>query len=99
MHLEIETKGAQIFFRIILIALFIVTYFPDLAMSSNSCTVWAWGSNLRDQLGDSTEIDRLTPVRVKNLSGVTEAAIGNGYSIALKVDGTVWGWERIDMGH
>jgi alpha-tubulin suppressor-like RCC1 family protein len=54
--------------------------------------VWAWGRNRHGQLGDGTNTDRLTPVLVVNLSGVTHIAAGGSHSLALKNDGTVWGW-------
>lgn len=79
--------------------LFALLYFICENNAAYAGTLWAWGSNLRGQLGDGTEIDRLTPVRVNGMIGVTEVAIGDGYCIALKADGTVWGWGRIDMGH
>ncbi len=37
---------------------------------------------------------RLTPKQVTSLTGAVDLAAGNGYSLALKADGTVWafGW-------
>ena len=64
----------------------------SLALEADG-TVWAWGNNFDGQLGDGTTTDRASPVPVKGLSGVTSiAAAGNGYSLALKADGTVWAW-------
>jgi alpha-tubulin suppressor-like RCC1 family protein len=63
----------------------------SLALKSDS-TVWAWGYNRLGQLGDGTLIDRSTPVRVQNLSGVRTVAGGALHSLALKGDGTVWAW-------
>ncbi|WP_442950471.1 OmpL47-type beta-barrel domain-containing protein [Paenibacillus sp. FSL H7-0357] len=56
-------------------------------------TVWSWGSNSRGQLGNGSTTSSAIPVQVKELSGVI--AISNSeseYSLALKGDGTVWGW-------
>jgi 6-phosphogluconolactonase (cycloisomerase 2 family)/alpha-tubulin suppressor-like RCC1 family protein/fibronectin type 3 domain-containing protein len=59
----------------------------------NDSTVWAWGYNTTGQLGDGTTIDHSTPVQVlSGLSGVAAVTAGYQYSIALKNDGTVWGW-------
>jgi alpha-tubulin suppressor-like RCC1 family protein/subtilisin family serine protease len=59
-------------------------------------TVWAFGSNESGQLGDGTQsfgsFSRLTPVLVQNLSDVTALAGGFSHSLALKGDGTVWGF-------
>jgi len=62
----------------------------------NDGTVWAWGCNGNGQLGDGTTSNRYTPIKVKNLTGITAIAAGgaNGFdfSLALKNDGTVWAW-------
>jgi len=64
----------------------------------NDSTVWAWGNNSIGQLGDGTATQRTIPVQVVGagglglLSGVTAVAAGNGHSVILKNDGTVWTW-------
>jgi alpha-tubulin suppressor-like RCC1 family protein len=69
----------------------------SLAVISDG-TVWAWGSNLRYQLGDGTNTQRTSPVQVKGpggvgfLTGVSAASAGSLHSLALKSDGTVWAW-------
>src|SRR5215468_9028655 len=40
---------------------------------------WAWGSNFNGELGDGTSTERLTPVRVQNLSGLLTVAAGGGH--------------------
>lgn len=61
-------------------------------------TVWTWGDNGYRQLGDGTSTSYKTnPVQVKNynataLTGVASIAAGRFHNIALKTDGTVWGW-------
>lgn len=63
----------------------------------NDGTVWAWGANGNGQLGDGTDIDRITPVQVVGLSNII--AIGAGdHSLALRSDGTVWAWGLNDHG-
>lgn len=69
----------------------------SLALKSDG-TVWAWGTNFYGQLGDGTNTDRLTPVRVSGLAGITAiVATANG-SLALKNDGTVWAWGQLAAG-
>jgi len=61
-------------------------------------TVWAWGSNGSGELGDGSYTNRLAPIQVTGLSGVTAIAGGGYYTVALKSDGTVWAWGRNDCG-
>ncbi|HBE78217.1 MAG TPA: hypothetical protein DDW65_10610 [Firmicutes bacterium] len=59
--------------------------------------VWAWGDNTYGQLGNGNKIMQTTPVLVKlsdgtPLTNITDIKAGQGHSIALKSDGTVWAW-------
>ena len=61
---------------------------PPAAVSGET-VVWDWGQDW----GDPTSIGpRLFPVQLPNLKGVVAIAVGNAHSLALKNDGTVWGW-------
>ncbi len=58
-------------------------------------SVWAWGSNNSNQLGDGTATDTLVPIQVPTLgpgSGVIAIASGITTAYALKSDGSVWAW-------
>jgi len=54
------------------------------------------GQQLLRQLGDGTNRNSSIPVRVTGLTGVVAIDTGGsdsgGCSLALKSDGTVWGW-------
>lgn len=67
----------------------------SLALKADG-TVLAWGDNTCGQLGNGTFEDSSVPVKVTGLSNVIAVDTGGsdsgGCSIALKSDGTVWGW-------
>ena len=68
----------------------------NLALKEDG-TVWAWGSNHSGQLGDGTNIQRVSPVLVEDaagnyLQGFTQVSAGFFHSLGLKDDGTVWAW-------
>src|SRR5205085_4746869 len=72
------------------------------AGASADMFAWAWGLNTVGQLGDGTTTNRLTPVPVKNLSGVTAVAGGNAHSLGLTINGTLCGWgvkDNCNMGY
>lgn len=76
-----------------------------LAVRSDG-TVRAWGYNGYSQLGTTTTAAcgayhdpcSTTPVQVKNLTGVSTVAGGGNFSLALKSNGTVWGWGENGYG-
>jgi alpha-tubulin suppressor-like RCC1 family protein len=64
----------------------------SLALESDG-SVWAWGHNDRGQLGNGTNVQSGKPARVKGLTGKFVAiAAGWFFALALRSDGTVWGW-------
>ena len=59
---------------------------------------WAWGVNNKGQLGDGTTINRLTPVRPPNFTGIVAVAGGGYHSLAITSDGRVWSWGFNEVG-
>ena len=65
-------------------------------------TVWAWGINVFGQLGNGSYDPvgdclpscpgHTTPSQVIGLQDVVAVSAGSGFSLALKRDGSVWGW-------
>ena len=56
-------------------------------------TLWAWGSNVNNGLGDGTPNTRSSPVSV--LGGFTDwiqTSAGGYHSIGLRANGTLWAW-------
>jgi alpha-tubulin suppressor-like RCC1 family protein len=60
--------------------------------------VWAWGFNYAGALGDGTLETRYTPAQVQGMTGVVAVAAGNQSSLALRTDGTGWGWGNNSCG-
>lgn len=58
-------------------------------------TVWAWGRNLRGQVGQPQSMSFVNrAVQVQGLSSITAIAAGANHSLALSSNGTVWAWGR-----
>lgn len=56
-------------------------------------TLWTWGSDYYGQLGNGTgETNRTTPVQIGSATNWAKVAAGEGFSIAVKKDGTLWAW-------
>jgi len=64
----------------------------SLAADPTSGKAWGWGWNVYGQLGDGTQIQRLTPSQVSAVTSFTEVAGGAWHSVGLGSDGSVWTW-------
>jgi alpha-tubulin suppressor-like RCC1 family protein len=62
----------------------------------NDSTLWAWGSNSRGQegspLGSGYEAVQVALAFSSYLTNVVSVSAGTTYSIALRNDGSIWGW-------
>ena len=66
--------------------------YHSLAVKSNG-TLWAWGRNYYGTLGDGTNTNRNAPVQeVLGHTDWKNVAGGGEFSIAIKTNGTMWGW-------
>lgn len=62
-------------------------------------TVWGWGDNYGGgTIGNGVTETSGTPAPVPGLSGISAVSVGYGHALALKNDGTVWGWGYNDAG-
>jgi len=62
-------------------------------------TIWSWGLNDNGQLGDGTIANSYVPVQES--TGATdwvEVAAGRFHTVAIKSDGTLWGWGLNSLG-
>ena len=55
-------------------------------------SLWAWGYNGVGELGDGTNVDRNTPVRIGSETNWSAISAGEFRTIALKTDGSIWAW-------
>ena len=56
--------------------------------------VFGFGSNFYGQMGNggTSTSPQFTPTRVQGIDSVVQVSAGLGFVLALKQDGTVWGW-------
>lgn len=70
----------------------------NLALSENG-TLWAWGSNANGQFGDGTTQGQKSPVQIgKDNDWGFVATSPFNHTLALKKNGTLWGWGRNQTG-
>ncbi|WP_338078799.1 hypothetical protein [Corallococcus exercitus] len=57
-------------------------------------SLWGWGLNFNGCLGNPATLDNLvpTPSPVVGQSGATAVAAAEGFTLALRSDGTLWGF-------
>ncbi len=56
-------------------------------------TLWGWGENIQGGgLGLNDRIDRSSPVQVGTQTNWKYISAGEFYALAIKNDGTLWGW-------
>lgn len=61
-------------------------------------TIWSWGENFNGELGDGTNIERPTPVKVGIDNNWILVASGDYHTLGLKSNGTMWAWGENKFG-
>ncbi|MBO7744465.1 hypothetical protein I8J29_09680 [Paenibacillus sp. MWE-103] len=63
-------------------------------------SVWAFGGNEHGQLGNGQQSSAIAtqPIQVTGLTDMKMVSAGDNHSLALKNDGTVWGWGGNEFG-
>ena len=77
-------------------------YYHTVAIKGDGGELWAWGSNLRGQLGDGASSHRPSPVKVLesglHFTGVETVSAGGNHTVAIKDDGSLWSWGLNEFG-
>jgi alpha-tubulin suppressor-like RCC1 family protein len=55
-------------------------------------TLWAWGNNYYNQLGDGTGTNRMEPIQIGTDNDWVSISAGTHHSMAFKADGSLWSW-------
>ncbi|OGX80886.1 hypothetical protein BEN47_06445 [Hymenobacter lapidarius] len=62
-------------------------------------TLWGWGSNSGNQLGDGTSNIRYAPVQIGTATNWQQVVTGSSaHTVGIRTDGTLWVWGRNDEG-
>ena len=70
----------------------------SIATARADGSVWVWGNNEASQFGDPQYSSQPSPVKVTNLTGLAEFAVGDMHVIARDASGAVRSWGRNDKG-
>ncbi len=63
----------------------------QMALRSDG-TLWGWGINTSNQLGDGTATDRRAPVQIGTATNWRSVTCGGNHNVAIRTDGTLWAW-------
>lgn len=70
----------------------------SLAIKTNG-TLWAWGNNQFGQIGNnSTNLYEPNPIQIDNSTDWMFISTGEGHSLSIKTDGTLWAWGANGLG-
>lgn len=61
-------------------------------------TMWVWGSNVFDALGDPTFAVLTLPTQIGSDDDWDSVNAGENHNLAIRTDGTLWGWGRNFFG-
>ena len=68
------------------------------AQTPGGSTRYVFGNNSEGQIGNGATGSSSAPFTPSGMTGVVDAVAGPWHSLALKADGTVWGWGDNDAG-
>ena len=69
------------------------TFYSNFTLAVKSTgTLWGWGFNANNNLGDGTQTTRFSPVQIGTDTNWKQASAGTSHGMAIKTNGTLWGW-------
>lgn len=75
--------------------------FSSAGIDANN-VLWTWGNNSLGQLGDGTNTEKSTPVKVKDQEDndftAATVSVGKDHTVAIDRDGYVWSWGNNGAG-
>lgn len=71
--------------------------FHNLTIQTDG-TLWAWGQNEDDQIGDNSGNNQPSPIQIGTDYNWSSVSAGTYYSLAIKSDGTLWAWGSNSYG-
>jgi alpha-tubulin suppressor-like RCC1 family protein len=78
---------------------YIIDVYPNLAPGVKTPALWMWGNGGSGAMGDNTVVSKSSPVQtVTGGLNWKQASSGNSYTLAIKTDGTLWGWGANFLG-
>ena len=67
-------------------------YYTSMAVKTDG-TLWGWGNNQNGQLGNGTTAYYSSPIQIGSATNWKQVACGGqGFTAAIKTDGTLWTW-------
>jgi alpha-tubulin suppressor-like RCC1 family protein len=73
---------------------------PSAGLLNTFGNLWTWGQNNYGQLADNTVIPKSSPIQtISGGSNWSNVAYGYNHVLAVKTDGTLWGWGRNNYGN
>ena len=71
---------------------YLLDVYPNIVPGKTVPGLWTWGGNGFGALGLNNTTNQSSPVQVGTLTNWRSVPAGNGYSAAVKSDGTLWSW-------
>ena len=77
-----------------------LTVGDNIVSTKSNGTLWVWGHNANGSIGDNSNVPRSSPMQIgtnTNWDG-NKIEIQSGCAMAIKTDGTLWGWGKNEYG-